>query len=84
MDLQWKRLHNLSIHVLITGYEAKPRRKLKEIKAKNKVKTAVPREVVETADASVQTDMVERTNEEVKTKMTHIMKLLKLTSYICR
>lgn len=62
-------------------YEAKPRRKLKEVKAKDKVKTAVPREVVETADASVQADMEERTNEEVKTKMAQIMKLLKLTGY---
>jgi hypothetical protein len=62
-------------------YEAKPRRKQKEVKAKDKVKTAVPREVVETADASVQADMEERTNEEVKTKMAQIMKLLKLTGY---
>jgi hypothetical protein len=36
---------------------------------------------VETADASVQADMEERTNEEVKTKMAQIMKLLKLTGY---
>ena len=58
-------------------YEAKPRRKLKEVKAKDKVKTAekwwkLP---------SVQADVEERTNEEVKTKMAQIMKLLKFTGY---
>ncbi|XP_052090898.1 zinc finger protein 862-like [Mytilus californianus] len=64
-------------------YKAKPRRKLKGL-AKDKVVTIAPAEVMETADTGVQADFNENDEEEmgrVRTKMSHILKLLHLTGF---